>query len=64
MKLLNMSVDGTFSEYDLKAIPANLHDTADEVYDDKLYSLYTVSNTIIEMVLKAIGLVLVSQLTS
>ena len=48
MKLLNMSVDGTFSEYDLKAIPANLHDTADEVYDDKLYSLYTVSNTIID----------------
>lgn len=26
-------------------VPAPLHDTAEEVYDDKLYSLYTVSST-------------------
>lgn len=48
MKPLNMTVDGMFTQYDLKAIPATLHDTADEVYDDKLYSLYTVSNTIVD----------------
>ena len=33
--------------YDLKAVPANLHDNAEEVYDDKLYSLYTVNNSVI-----------------
>ena len=36
------------SQYDLKAVPANLHDVAEEVYGDVLYSLYTVNNSIIE----------------
>lgn len=31
---------------DLSVIPAKLHDTANEVHDDKLYSLYTVSTTV------------------
>ena len=35
-------------QYNLKAVPANLHDTANEVYRDILYSLYTVSNSVID----------------
>lgn len=50
MKLLNMGIDNPQSStpYNLKAIPANLHDSAGEVYGDILYSLYTVSNSIID----------------
>lgn len=47
MKLLNMNLENT-TQYDLKAVPANLHDTAEEVYDDKLYSLYTITNNVID----------------
>lgn len=50
MKLLNMGIDNPQSStlYNLKAIPASLHDSAGEVYGDILYSLYTVSNSIID----------------
>lgn len=50
MKLLNMTVDDTpsTSPYNLKAIPAELHDTAGEIYGDILYSLYTVTNSVID----------------
>lgn len=36
------------SQYNLKAVPANLHDVANEVYGDVLYSMYTVSNSVID----------------
>lgn len=50
MKLLNVDINNPQSTapYDLKAIPANLHDSAGEVYGDILYSLYTVSNSVID----------------
>lgn len=50
MKPLNLTVDDALptSPYNLKAIPAKLHDTANEVYGDVLYSLYTVSNSVID----------------
>lgn len=32
---------------DLKAVPANLHDVAEEVFGDTLYTLYTVSSQVI-----------------
>lgn len=49
MKLLNINLNDPI---DLKAIPATLHDTANEVYDDKLYSLYTLSNSIVNNSIK------------
>ena len=49
MKELNMVLTTSEeSKYDLKAIPANLHDVAEEVHGDVLYSLYTVTNSIID----------------
>lgn len=50
MKPLNLTVDDNqpTSLFNLKAIPANLHDSANEIYGDVLYSLYTVSNSIID----------------
>lgn len=51
MKLLNMDINdtqSTTSPYDLKAIPAELHDSSGTVYGDILYSLYTVSNSVID----------------
>ena len=49
MKMLNMNLATTAeSLYDLKAIPANLHDVAEEVHGDVLYSLYTVTNSVID----------------
>lgn len=50
MKPLNMTVDdaASSSPYNLKAVPAVLHDESGEVYGDKLYSLYTVSNSVID----------------
>ena len=45
MKLLNMNLE---KQYDLKAIPANLHDTSGEIFGDKLYSLYTITNNVID----------------
>lgn len=50
MKPLNLLTEEVTSgeEYDLRAIPANLHDNANEVYGDVLYSLYTVTNSVIE----------------
>ena len=47
MKPLNLTADN-LSEYHLAAIPANLHDNAGEIYDDKLYTIYTVSNSVID----------------
>ena len=47
MKLLNINLAET-NQYDLKAIPANLHDNSEETYNDKLYSLYTITNTVID----------------
>lgn len=47
MKLLNIDLDDV-KQYDLKAVPAPLHDVAEEVYGDKLYSLFTVTNTVID----------------
>ena len=32
---------------DLKAVPANLHDVAEEVFGDTLYTLYTVSSEVV-----------------
>ena len=50
MKPLNMEVTTLFqNQYDLAAIPANLHDTAGEVYGDTLYTMYTVNNSIINI---------------
>lgn len=50
MKSLNMTLNETSEssseELKLDVIPANLHDVLEEVYNDKLYSLYTVSATI------------------
>ena len=48
MKLANLKSIST----DLAVIPANLHDNANEVYDDKLYSLYTVSTSILDNIIK------------
>ena len=50
MKPLNLNIDDTqpTSPYNLKAIPADLHDESNEVYGDILYSIYTVSNSIID----------------
>ena len=47
MKALNMTLNASNpTGFKLDVIPATLHDTAEEVYDDKLYSLYTVSSFI------------------
>lgn len=45
MKLLN-NVDVVHDNFKMDVIPATLHDTSEEVYDDKLYTLYTTSTTI------------------
>ena len=46
VKLLNINLEE--QHYDLKVVPAPLHDVAEEVYGDKLYSMYTVTNTVID----------------
>lgn len=49
MKPLGMKVSAPTPEgFTLKTVPANLHDVAEEVYGDKLYSLYTVLNSVID----------------
>lgn len=53
MKPLNMELetpstpDNPEEELNLKVIPANIHDVSEEVYGDKLYTLYTTSTTIL-----------------
>lgn len=44
---LDLTVTEPYHQYDLRAVPANLHDVAGEIYGDVLYSLYTVENSII-----------------
>lgn len=51
MKPINMMEDVSIPKEDrplkLDVIPANLHDVAEEVYNDQLYTLYTTSTSII-----------------
>ena len=47
MKLLN-NINPVKDSLKMDVIPAKLHDTAGEVYDDKLYSLYTTSTTVLK----------------
>lgn len=51
MKPLNTTVTPVVPEEEpflLKPVPANLHDTAGEVHGDTLYSMYTVSSTVVD----------------
>lgn len=47
MKPLN-NIDVVQDNFKMDVIPASLHDTSEEVYDDKLYTLYTTSTTIMK----------------
>lgn len=51
MKSLNMSLNkapvGATEDLNLKVIPAPLHDTSGEVYEDKLYTMYTTSASVV-----------------
>ena len=48
MKLLNIAENLQAQPLKQDVIPAQLHDTAGEVYEDKLYSMYTISTTLQE----------------
>lgn len=46
MRPLNNTESPAQEQLKMDVIPANLHDQAEEVYEDKLYTLYTTSTTI------------------